>query len=86
MVRNDQGDFHCSRRYERTRSQYELGSRVPVISIYISFRPRTILRSRSRTPVMSIAKPSCLMPNSLLRRKYDATFALIASGCWAAPA
>ena len=31
MVRNDQGDFHCSRRQERTRSQYELGSRVPVI-------------------------------------------------------
>src|SRR5882724_12967844 len=25
---------------------------------------------------MSIAKPSCSMPNSLLRRKYDATFAL----------
>src|SRR6476661_10238412 len=25
---------------------------------------------------MSIAKPSCRMPNSLLRRKYDATFAL----------
>ena len=25
---------------------------------------------------MSIAKPSCVMPNSLLRRKYDATFAL----------
>src|ERR1700730_14664304 len=24
---------------------------------------------------MSIAKPSCVMPNSLLRRKYDATFA-----------
>src|SRR6266478_4126177 len=25
---------------------------------------------------MWIAKPSCVMPNSLLRRKYDATFAL----------
>src|SRR5258705_11940116 len=25
---------------------------------------------------MPTAKPSCLMPNSLLRRKYDATFAL----------
>src|SRR5258708_33426217 len=44
--------------------------------MYMSFRPRTILRLRSRTSVMSIAKPSCLMPNSLLRRKYDATFAL----------
>src|SRR5215469_12142251 len=44
--------------------------------MYISFRPRTILRLPSRTPVMSIAKPSCVMPNSLLRRKYDATLAL----------
>src|SRR6266850_8035978 len=42
----------------------------------MSFRPRTILRLRSRTPAMSIAKPPCVMPNSLLRRKYDATFAL----------
>src|SRR5882762_9867690 len=42
----------------------------------MSFRPRTILRLRSRTPTMSIAKPSSVMPNSLLRRKYDATFAL----------
>src|SRR3981189_2047418 len=42
----------------------------------MSFRPLTILRLRSRTPAMSIAKPSCVMPNSLLRRKYDATFAL----------
>src|SRR5580658_5817074 len=42
----------------------------------MSFRPRTILRLRSRTPAMSIAKPSCVMPNSLLRRKYEATFAL----------
>src|SRR5438093_1983852 len=42
----------------------------------MSFRPRTILRLRARTYVMSIAKPSCVMPNSLLRRKYDATFAL----------
>src|SRR5712692_10644911 len=42
----------------------------------MSFRPRTILRLRSRTPAMSIAKPSSVMPNSLLRRKYDATFAL----------
>src|SRR5260370_5961505 len=44
--------------------------------MYMSFRPRTILRLRSRTPAMSIAKPSHVMPNSLLRRKYDATFAL----------
>src|SRR5207244_10678414 len=42
----------------------------------MSFRPCTILRLRSRTSAMSIAKPSCVMPNSLLRRKYDATFAL----------
>src|SRR5712672_3771192 len=42
----------------------------------MSLRPRTILRFRSRTPAMSIAKPSHVMPNSLLRRKYDATFAL----------
>src|SRR5882672_4985167 len=42
----------------------------------MSFRPRTILRLRSRTSAMSMAKPSCVMPNSLLRRKYDATFAL----------
>src|SRR2546422_8445633 len=42
----------------------------------MSFRPRTILRLRSRTSAMLIAKPSCVMPNSLLRRKYDATFAL----------
>src|ERR1700674_3670966 len=42
----------------------------------MSFRPRTILRLRSRTPDMSITKPLCVMPNSLLRRKYDATFAL----------
>src|SRR2546429_3807817 len=42
----------------------------------MSFRPRTILRLRSRTAAMLIAKPSCVMPNSLLRRKYDATFAL----------
>src|SRR2546427_10984468 len=42
----------------------------------MSFRPRTILRLRSRTSAMSIAKPSSVMPNSLLRRKYDATFAL----------
>src|SRR3989442_8137893 len=42
----------------------------------MSFRLRTILRLRSRTSAMSIAKPSCVMPNSLLRRKYDATFAL----------
>src|SRR6266481_6335150 len=44
--------------------------------MYMLFRPRTILRFRSRTPAMSIAKPSHVMPNSLLRRKYDATFAL----------
>src|SRR5579862_459115 len=44
--------------------------------MYISLRPRTIVRFRSRTSAMSIAKPSHLMPNSLLRRKYDATFAL----------
>src|SRR5580693_5662672 len=42
--------------------------------MYISFKPRTILRSR--TPAMSIANPSYVMPNSSLRRKYDATFAL----------
>src|ERR1700736_227846 len=42
----------------------------------MSFRPRTILRLRSRTAAMSIAKPSCVMPNSSLRRKYEATFAL----------
>src|SRR5260370_15138879 len=42
----------------------------------MSFRPRTILRLRSRTPAMSVAKPSHVMRNSLLRRKYDATFAL----------
>ena len=35
-----------------------------------------MLRLRSRTFAMSIAKPSSVMPNSLLRRKYDATFAL----------
>src|SRR5712672_1727118 len=35
-----------------------------------------MLRLRSRTSAMWIAKPSCDMPNSLLRRKYDATFAL----------
>src|SRR6266542_1303255 len=35
-----------------------------------------MLRLRSRTSAMSIAKPSWVMPNSLLRRKYDATFAL----------
>src|SRR5262249_27527800 len=40
------------------------------------FKPRTILRLRSRTSAMLIVKPSCVMPNSLLRRKYDATFAL----------
>src|SRR5260370_8615857 len=40
------------------------------------FRPRAIRRFRSRTSAMLIAKPSCVMPNSLLRRKYDATFAL----------
>src|SRR5882762_7701569 len=33
-------------------------------------------RLRSRTLAILIAKPSCVMPNSLLRRKYDATFAL----------
>src|SRR5438445_5973732 len=44
--------------------------------MYMSFRPRTSLRLRARTSAMSIAKPSCLIPNSLLRRKYDATFAL----------
>src|SRR5580700_10111532 len=42
----------------------------------MSFRPCTIPRLRSRTSAMWIAKPSCVMPNSLLRRKYDATFAL----------
>src|SRR5436190_14575277 len=42
----------------------------------MSFRPRTILCLRSHTSAMSIAKPSCVMPNSLLRRKYDAIFAL----------
>src|SRR6267142_3732579 len=35
-----------------------------------------MVRFRSRTSAMWIAKPSCVMPNSLLRRKYDATFAL----------
>src|SRR5712672_814514 len=35
-----------------------------------------MLRLRSCTSAMRIAKPSCVMPNSLLRRKYDATFAL----------
>src|SRR6266446_10944373 len=44
--------------------------------MYILFRPCTILRLRSRTPAMSISKPSWVMPNSWLRRKYDATFAL----------
>src|SRR4030088_2224807 len=44
--------------------------------MYMSFRPRTIPRLRPRPPAMSIAKPSSVMPNSLLRRKYDATFAL----------
>src|SRR5215470_5536062 len=38
--------------------------------------PDTILRLRSRTPDISIVKPLRAMPNSLLRRKYDATFAL----------
>src|SRR5260370_42279920 len=42
----------------------------------MSFKPRTILRLRSRTPDIAIVKPSRAMPNSLLRRKYDATFAL----------
>src|SRR5258707_9455573 len=42
----------------------------------MSFKPRTILRLRSRTPDISIVKSSRAMPNSLLRRKYDATFAL----------
>src|ERR1700722_12140536 len=42
----------------------------------MSFRPCTILRLPSRTPAISIAKPSWVMTNSLLRRKYDATFAL----------
>src|SRR5882724_1950263 len=40
------------------------------------FRARTMPRLRSRTLAMLIAKPSCVMPNSSLRRKYDATFAL----------
>src|SRR5580704_3027700 len=44
--------------------------------MYSSFRPRTILRLRSRTAAMSIAKPSWVIPNSLFRRKYDATLAL----------
>src|ERR1700739_4484691 len=44
--------------------------------MYISFRPRPSVLLRSRTPDISIVKPSCLMPNSLLRRKYQATFAL----------
>src|SRR5258705_11481013 len=35
-----------------------------------------MLRLRSRTSAMWIAKPSCVIPNSLRRRKYDATFAL----------
>src|ERR1700677_1398374 len=42
----------------------------------MSFKPRTILRLRSRTSAISIEKPSYVMPNSLLRRKYDATLAL----------
>src|SRR5438105_1005510 len=42
----------------------------------MSFSPPTILRLPSPTSAMLIAKPSCVMPNSLLRRKYDATFAL----------
>src|SRR6267154_1161378 len=42
----------------------------------MSFSARTMLRFRSRTSAMWIANPSCEMPNSLLRRKYDATFAL----------
>jgi hypothetical protein len=33
-------------------------------------------RDLDRTPAMSIAKPSCVTSNCLLRRKYDATFAL----------
>src|ERR1700757_577620 len=44
--------------------------------MYMSFRPETILRLRSRTPDMSTEKPSCVMPNSRLRRTYDATCAL----------
>src|SRR2546422_7301387 len=36
----------------------------------------TILRLRSRTPDIATLKPSRAMPNSSLRRKYDATFAL----------
>src|SRR5258708_16355562 len=35
-----------------------------------------MLRFRSRTPDMSMENPASVMPNSLLRRKYDATFAL----------
>src|SRR5712671_212894 len=48
---------------------------IPAAWPHMSFRPR-IPRLRSRTSAMSIAKPSWVMPNSLLRRKYDATFAL----------
>src|SRR2546423_7686256 len=36
----------------------------------------TILRLRSRTPDIATLKPSRAMPNSSLRRKYDAIFAL----------
>src|SRR5436853_3876243 len=38
--------------------------------------PDTILRLRSRTPDISIVKQLCVIPNSLLWRKYDATLAL----------
>src|SRR6516225_5682795 len=42
----------------------------------MSFRPITILRLRLRTPDISIVKSLRAIPNSLLRRKYVATFAL----------
>jgi len=37
--------------------------------------PDTILRLRLRTPDISIVKPLCVFPNSVLWRKYDATLA-----------
>ena len=50
---------------------------LDVLTVEVSsFQLETILRLRSRTPDMSIVKPWSVMPNSLLRRKYDATFAL----------
>jgi len=70
------GLLHRSRSQKPARSQYELGSRVPVIFHIHVVQATHHPALRSRRPPCLIGEAVVCDAESLLRRKYDATFAL----------